>query len=467
MDSAEEQTNNGLAGKCFFLVTLGCFRNEVESDVLRTELVRLGLVETGSHEQCDVVLVNTCGFIRDACEEGIDTILELDSLLSELEARPPIIVVGCMGERYGAGLLSAMPEVSCVLGAGWAGSLGEVIAGALSGRRFAPESGSVSAAIRATARSVDSSEGGTLLVRVADGCDRACAFCTIPAIRGRYSSRPVDEILAEIRLLAGGRDREVVLLAQDLTSYGKDRPDGSSLPMLVEAVASLDRVRWLRLLYLQPEGVTPELVDAVAGNPRVCDYFDIPFQHAGDRVLKRMGRPGNAGVYMDLIESIRIACPDAALRTTLMVGYPGETDDDFAGLMEFVDRARFDWMGAFCYSREEGTKAADLGGAVPQAVAVERYGKILELQDSIEAARAAEFVGRRLEVLVDGASETPGYDLVGRSYREAPVVDGVVYLKIPGGVSPKASPGIFIDATITGQEGLDLVGEVRSAGEHG
>lgn len=454
----------GPAGRRFLLVTLGCFRNEVESDILRSALGALGLAETAALDEADVILVNSCGFIRASCEEGIDTILELAEQASRRDARLPVIVLGCMGQRYGDDLLSAMPEIGAVLGAGWEGDLADALSAVMAGERYAGGLARGPAAVRnEPVRTFDSSDTATLFVRVADGCDRACAFCTIPSIRGSYRSRPLAEITDEVGRLAGDREREVVLVAQDLTSYGCDLEEGTGLTRLIEAVASLEQVRWLRLLYLQPEGVTHELIDAVAANPKVCDYFDIPFQHASGRMLKAMGRPGDAALYLALVDSIRERCPEAALRTTVMVGYPGETEDDFRRLLFFVGEARFDWLGAFIYSPEEGTRAAGLRGRVPEDTARERYGRILELQDSIEASKLERFAGRRFEVVVDGAAGIEGYDLVGRSYREAPVVDGVIYLepterRRAGG----HEAGEFVWATITGQEGLDLVGEIRT-----
>lgn len=456
--------NRSLVGVRFLLVTLGCFRNEVESDLLRSALDALGLAETASLDAADVIIVNTCGFIRESCEEGVDTLLELAACSSGLDARPPILALGCMGERYGRELLSAMPEIACVLGAGWDAGIEEALCAVLDGERYAQEEAPAGAAIRpGRERSFDSSENATLFVRVADGCDRSCAFCAIPSIRGRYKSRPVAEITKEIERLSSGREREVVMVAQDLTSYGADLGDEASLVKLIEAVTALDNVRWLRLLYLQPEGVTEELIEAVAGNPVVCDYFDVPFQHVSGAVLRAMGRPGDERWCMELVEAIRKRCPEAALRTTMMVGYPGETEEDFARLLSFVEEARFDWLGAFVYSPEEGTRAAGLRSTVAAGTATARYGRILELQDSVEASALERFQGRDIEVLVDADADVDGYDLLGRSYREAPVVDGVIYLKPAGGGrrTPGLEVGRFVMATITGQEGLDLVGEIR------
>lgn len=447
-----------LRGKSFFVVTLGCFRNEVESDLLISELSRLGLKQTSTLEAAQVIIVNTCGFIQEACEEGIDTILEIDRLTRSRDPRPPILLVGCMGQRYGEGLLRSMAEVSGVLGVDWMDHLPEALSEVTAGKRLHRTSAVPGPCY--PARDVDSSENATIFIRIADGCNRACHFCTIPRIRGAYKSRPSDEILNEVIRLTGERDREVVLLAQDLTSYGSDIPSGTGLAGLMRRITELEHVRWVRLLYLQPEGITNELIDEVVENPKICDYFDIPFQHVSQHVLRRMGRPGDGESYRRLISSIRARSPGASLRTTVMVGYPGETEEDFERLESFVGDIGFDWLGAFRYSPESGTAAAELPDQVPSDKAVMRYDRILELQDSVEASRAIRLVGSSTEVVIDGVSEEDGFDLVGRSYREAPIIDGLIYLRRKTEYGRNVTIGAFAEARITGLEGLDLVAEI-------
>ena len=442
----------------YLIITLGCFRNEVESDLIRGTLCALGMEESPAIDSAALIVVNTCGFIAEACDEGIDTILELDEARGGGTERPPILVLGCMAQRYGEELATLMPEIDGLLGADWHDSLAAAVTDLLAGRRVSragapPRMPSIS-------RTVDSSDNSTLFVRVADGCDRGCGFCLIPSIRGRYASRTPESVCDEVGRLAGGREREVILLAQDLTSYGHDLRAGADLPDLIRRLTKLPEVHWLRLLYLQPEGVTNELVEEVAGNEKACHYFDIPFQHASASVLRRMGRPGDAASYLVLLDSIRRWCPDAALRTTVMVGYPGETDKEFEDLLRFVNEARFDWMGAFIFSAEEGTAAWSLPDAVPAEVAVSRYNRVMEAQEKVEESTLSQFDRRGLEVVIDGISELDGYDFVGRSYREAPVVDGVIHLKRRADSKTPAAPGGFTIALITGNEGLDLAGEI-------
>jgi ribosomal protein S12 methylthiotransferase len=442
----------------YLMVTLGCFRNEVEADLVRSALGEQGLVETGDVSMADVLIVMTCGFIREACDEGIDTILELHELASRTPERPPIVVLGCMSQRYGGALAREMPEISAVLGAEWPEELPVALASVLGGRKYV--SGPRPPRMSTVRRSTDSSEGATLFVRVADGCDRACGFCTIPSIRGPFVSRPEEEVAEEVERLASGRPREVVLLAQDLTSYGAGLPaPAPDLAALVHRLTGAAGVHWLRLLYLQPEGVTEHLIEEVAANPVICDYFDIPFQHSSPRVLRGMGRPGSGEEYLGLISRIRDAIPRAALRSTVMVGYPGESEQDFEDLIAFVREAKFDWLGAFIFSGEEGTKAAALAGTVEADEALSRYNMVVEVQDGVEAERLERMVGLELEVVVDELCELEPYEAMGRSYREAPVVDGEIYLKR---TARRASvePGEFVPAVITGHEGLDLVGEI-------
>jgi ribosomal protein S12 methylthiotransferase len=447
-----------MKGKKFLIVTLGCFRNEVESDLLRSALGSLGLMETPSLEAADIVLVNTCGFIAEACDEGIDTILQVAEETAPMERRPPLLVVGCMGQRYGAELKREMPEIDGVLGADWERGLERALGELLERGEYLQVPGKPH--MPAVLRTVDSSDSPTLYVRVADGCDRGCRFCSIPGIRGPLASRPVDEICDEVNRLASGREREVVLLAQDLTSYGRDLGKGDGLVELLRRLAAIREVRWLRLLYLQPEGVTRELIDCVASRDVICDYFDIPFQHASAKVLGRMGRPGDLDSNLRLIEGIRERVPEAAIRSTVMVGYPGETEAEFEELARFIELARFDWLGAFVFSAEEGTLAASLPRRVPSEVGLSRYNRVLEIQAGVEESALARFKGRKLEVVLDGVSDIEPYDFVGRSYREAPVVDGVIHLKRSGGASDRPAPGDFAEALITGREGFDLVGQI-------
>ncbi|MDD5447886.1 MAG: 30S ribosomal protein S12 methylthiotransferase RimO, partial [Actinomycetota bacterium] len=382
----------------FFLLTLGCFRNEVESDLMRSELLSNNLLETHRIDEADILIVNTCGFLREAVDEGIDTILELHRLSKNL----PILLVGCMAERYGNDLLDSMPEVAGVLGVNWQGKLGDAVRTLIDGNRYCEKPLAWSIEIP---RVIDSSNNATLLVKVADGCDKRCSFCTIPMIKGPYRSRQIGDILAEIKSLSGKRQREVILLAQDLSSYGIDLYGRTRLAGLIREISLIESVRWIRLLYLQPEGLDEDIINECVSNPKVCDYFDIPFQHASASVLKRMGRGGDFEKNLNIVKRIRSVRPKAALRTTLMVGFPGETDEDFQTLLEFVSEAKFDWLGLFKFSAEEGTIAARLPNQIEPEKADERCEELLALQSEIESERAEGVVGRRLECVIDSPSD--------------------------------------------------------------
>lgn len=440
----------------FCLVTLGCFRNEVESDNYRSVLAELGHTEIASPLDADFIIVNSCGFIAEACDECIDTILQLAEIIESEGKNTPVIVAGCMAQRYGSALMKEMPEISAVIGVDWLRKIEKVISSVISGDKYSTDPGIPK--FTDVTRRIDSSETASLFVRISDGCDRRCNFCTIPSIRGNYVSRKAEDIIEEIGRLSGNKKREIVLVGQDLTCYGKDLKGQINLAGLIRQISDIKNVHWIRLLYLQPEGMTDELLDEVISNPRVCNYFDIPFQHASVKIIKGMGRWGDADSYKKIIQTIRRRSSVSALRTTLIVGFPEEGEKEFDELCRFVEDARFDWLGVFRYSAEEGTKAQEFKGQVPHEVALKRYNRILEIQDSIEDSKSDTFTDRELEVVLEERCTDIEYDFTGRSYREAPVVDGIIYLNAK--TSNRFKTGDFAIARITGREGLDLAGEI-------
>ncbi|MBN1288298.1 MAG: 30S ribosomal protein S12 methylthiotransferase RimO [Actinobacteria bacterium] len=440
----------------YCLITLGCFRNEVESDNFRSALRSWGHEEVGSVEEAEFIIVNSCGFISDACDEGIDTILKIDDIRNGMVRRAPIIVAGCMSQRYGTALMEEMPEICAVVGVDWGENLRDAVAAVTSGNKYAEEPGVPR--MTSCARSIDSSDNATLLVRISDGCDGQCSFCTIPGIKGPHESREPHDIVNEVRKLSSSSEREVVLVGQDLTSYGKDLAGDVDLAGLLRMLSAVDNVHWIRLLYLQPQGLTGDLLEEMIANPKVCNYFDLPFQHASASVIKRMGRSGDAEAYLETVEKIRKMDPCAAVRTTIIVGFPGEGEDEFAELRGFVKEAGFDWLGVFCFRPEEGTKAAGFSGRVNDEEAVSRYNILLGIQEAVEYSKQELLIGEELEVVIEDRSDLSGYDFIGRSFREAPVVDGVIYLKHDE--SAEIGIGDFRVAVITGREGLDLAGTV-------
>ncbi len=408
-----------MAGR-YWLETLGCPKNQVDSDKLEGTLAADGMVAADRPEEADLVLVNTCAFIEAARQESVDTVLAL------AEARRPgarLVVTGCLAERYGDELAAALPEVDRVAGFGVPVTLG---------RR--PESNVPAMDLLNLAR--PPSTAPWAYVKVAEGCDRTCGFCAIPSFRGRQRSRTVDSILAEVDALGAV---EIVLVAQDLASYGKDVGRRGAILDLVEAVGR--RVPRTRLLYLYPSELDDRLVDAICATG--VPYFDLSLQHASKPLLRRMRRWGDRGRFLRRIETIRRLEPDAAFRSSFIVGYPGETETDHDELLAFVEEAQLDWAGFFAFSPEDGTPAASLDGRVDGRLIADRLAELGELQDRITASRRAALIGQRVEVLVD----RPG---VGRTHREAPEIDGVVHVRAD------LTPGTFATVAVTGSAGPDL-----------
>ena len=413
-----------MAGR-YWVETLGCPKNQVDSDKLVGTLVADGMVPAAGPEEADLVLVNTCAFIEAARQESVDTVLALADVLAD--ARRPgarLVVTGCMAERYGDELAHALPEVDQVAGFG--------VPVTLRARSEVPALDLLNLPRPPTTAS-------WAYVKVAEGCDRTCGFCAIPSFRGRQRSRPPEVVLDEVDRLVDGGVAEIVLVAQDLASYGRDLGRRGSIVPLVEDVAS--RVHRVRLLYLYPSELNDGLIEAICASG--VPYFDLSLQHASKPLLRRMRRWGDGARFLSRIAAIRAREPDAAFRSSFIVGYPGETEADHDVLLSFVDEAQLDWAGFFAFSPEEGTHAATLDGAVAPSLVNERLAELGEMQDRITAARRAGLIGRAVDVLVD----EPG---VGRTHREAPEIDGVVH------VPPALRPRTFATVTVTAAAGPDL-----------
>jgi ribosomal protein S12 methylthiotransferase len=410
--------------RTFFVETLGCPKNQVDSDKLVGTFLADGMAAVDTAEAADLVVVNTCAFIEEARQESIDTVLALaDRKAPDAE----LVVTGCMAERYGDELADALPEVDAVAGFGVPVTLGRK-----PGAPALPSFDLLNLPRPPAA-------APWAYVKVAEGCDKACGFCAIPSFRGPQRSRSIDQVLTEVDQLVAGGAQEVVLVAQDLASYGRDQGVGTkSIVPLVTAVSA--RVPWVRLLYLYPSDLTPRLVDAVLATG--VPYFDLSLQHVSAPLVRRMRRWGDGDRFLARIDDIRTQAPSAAFRSNFIVGYPGETEADHDQLLAFVDAAQLDWCGFFAYSREDGTYAADLDGAVPRPLVHERLAELRERQDAITAARRDDLVGTEVEVLVDA----PG---VARSHREAPEIDGIVV------VPDTLAVGTFHTVRITGAEGPD------------
>jgi ribosomal protein S12 methylthiotransferase len=449
------------------MVNLGCPKNVVDSEEMLGVLAQNGYSVRGD-DDADVVVINTCGFIEAAKQESIDAILEALERKKRGDVRK-VVVAGCLSQRYGKELAYELPEVDAFLGAGQMQSIAQVVGDTLvrTGQLLqVPEKPhhrwvDVPTRVRSTAP-------WTAYLKISEGCDHRCTFCAIPSFRGKHVSKPLERILEEARLLAGQGVKELNLIAQDSTQYGYDLYGKPTLPTLLRDLSQVEGIGWIRLFYCYPSRVNSAVIEAIATTPKVCQYIDMPLQHADDDVLRAMRRPMNAEAYLRILGQFRAASPDVAIRTTFIVGFPGETEEQFENLLRFVERAQFDRVGAFEYSTEDGTPSAELPGRVPSRVKRARKDRLMRLQQQISLARNQAWVGRDIEVLVEetgrqGIREsTNGSSLlplshsptlaVGRSFRDAPEVDGQVYVS-----GTDAKPGEFITARVTGARPYDLI----------
>lgn len=420
-------------------VTLGCPKNEVDSDRMAAAVAASAYRLVDDPSDADVLVLNTCAFIQPATEEAIDEFFTLHTEWRPAREGRRIVVAGCLPSRYGSELADAMPEADAFVPVAEEGRLLETLQ-SLIGRPAQAEKG--------PGRLVP---GVTAYLKVSEGCDRRCAYCTIPDIRGPFVSAPLEALVAEARWLIAHGAREIVLVGQDIASWGVDLDGGADLAELVTALDALEGDFRLRLMYVQPDGVTDALLDAIAAATHVCHYLDIPLQHASAPVLDAMGRTGGPEAHRALIDRIRTALPDVALRTTVMAGFPGETDQDARVLEKFVAEADLDYVGVFAYSAEDGTPAATMPDQVDPALAEERAQRLRDIGDAIGFARAERRVGSVQRVLIEGPDEEG--ELVGRTCGQAPEVDGITF------VETDAPTGSFVDLRITGSAGYDLIGE--------
>lgn len=431
------------------MISLGCSKNQVDAERLLAVLAREGYEICSDMTECDAVIVNTCGFIEDAKKESIDTILECCAAKGEGRLKC-VAVTGCLAERYRAELASEIPEVDVVLGLGGNRRIGEAIREAVKGNHFIEYGEKESLSMEG--ERILANEPWFAYVKVAEGCDNRCSYCAIPLIRGRFRSRPMENILEECRRLAESGVTELNLVAQDTTRYGEDLYGESRLPELIDAVCALEKVHWVRVLYCYPDRVTDRLIETIARQPKAAHYFDIPVQHASAHVLRDMNRRGDKQSILELCRSIRERIPDVVLRTTLIAGFPTETEQDFAELCELVEEARFDRLGCFAYSQEEDTPAGAME-QLPEELRRRRAEIVMELQMSAAFDFADRCVGRTLEVLVEGYEDGQYF---GRSYMDAPDIDTKVYFTS----EEELTPGSYVPVLITDACEYDLIGTV-------
>lgn len=438
------------------LVTLGCGRNEVDTDQVTGALQVAGFRVVEDPGEADCVLVNTCTFIEPARAESIDTVLAATELR---DGKMPVLVMGCMAEQLGDELAASLPEVAGVVGFADYGRLPELVANAVGAPSrqllpMAPRPGLAPPTAGFPVRTEP--RGPWAYLKIAGGCDRACTFCTIPSYRGSFGSRGADELVAEARWLAKRGVHELVCVSENTTSWGKDLPDGrAGQPGLVRALAAVDGIERIRFMYLQPDELTDELIAAIAETPEAAGYYDLSLQHASPRVVRAMARGGGAEAFLSLVERIRSHDPDAVFRSSFIIGFPGETEDDVEVLESFLAEAGLDWTGFFTYSPEEGTPSAVLPDRVDEAEARRRRDELLVTAELVAEQRTELFVGRRLTVLTE---EHEGADTVGRSYREAPETDGEVRL-----VGCEVPIGRMVETEIIETSGVDLVARPMAA----
>jgi ribosomal protein S12 methylthiotransferase len=434
------------------VLTLGCPKNRVDSEVMLGVLAGRGHELVLDPDEADVLVVNTCSFIGPAKEESIDAILEAARRKAAVEGRR-LVVTGCLAQRYADDLVRELPEVDAFVGTGDLLHIGAAVEGGPEPEPVVYRGAAHVLPRHTPGGRVRTGAWWTAYLKVSEGCDHTCSFCIIPKIRGRHESRPMDDVLAEAAALVAEGAFELNLIAQDLTAYGRDRRDGSSLATLLRALAvRVPEARWLRLLYAYPASVTDELLEVMATEPAVCRYLDMPLQHVADGILRAMRRERSGDALRRLLARIRTAVPGIALRSSFIVGFPGETDDDVRALCDFLEESEFSHAGVFCYSREENTAAADLPGQVPEGAKAERRARVMAVQARVSARLAAAQVGREVVVLVE---RTGRRTLVGRTAAQAPEIDGVVRL----GGAP-AAPGDLVRARLIGARTYDLDGVV-------
>jgi len=436
--------------KALYMATLGCPKNRVDSEVMLGTLGAHGYTLVERPEDAAVIVVNTCAFIGPAKQESVDTILELAEL-KKTGRCSTLVVTGCLSQRYGPELAKEMPEVDHFLGTGAYVQIGDLLAAEAAPRQIIPDPDYVH---DARTPKVNSSPKWTAYLKISEGCDNACAFCIIPTLRGAQRSRPIDDLVAEARTLAASGVRELNLVAQDLTAYGHDLPGRPQLHQLLEALCAVD-VRWIRLHYAYPRVFPDALIDVMAREPKIAKYLDMPLQHASDRLLRSMRRGRDSAFLISLLAKLRARIPGLTFRTSLIAGLPGETEEDFALLKEFVRTQRFERMGCFQYSDEEGTAAYDFADKVPQKVIERRWREVMAVQKRINREQNRALIGKRLEVLVEGPSPESEHLLVGRHEGQAPDIDGVVYINEGFGY-----PGEFVTVEVTEAHDYDLVGRV-------
>ena len=434
-------------------ISLGCDKNLVDTEVMLGMLASRGYEMTNDEQEADIIVINTCCFIHDAKEESIQNILEMAEYKKNGSAKA-LIVTGCMAERYRQEILDEIPEVDEVLGTTAYDRILDAVDAALAGQHEVMTADLDALPLPETKRLVTTG-GHFAYLKIAEGCDKHCTYCIIPKIRGNFRSVPMERLLKEAQDLAEQGVKELILVAQETTLYGKDLYGEKSLPKLLRELCKISGIRWIRILYCYPEEITDELNQVMKEEPKICHYLDLPIQHANDTILKRMGRRTSKQELIDIVQKLRKEIPDICLRTTLITGFPGETQEQHEEVMEFIDTLEFDRLGAFTYSPEEDTPAATFEDQIDEEVKEDRQADIMELQQEIAFDKAEDMIGREVLVMIEGkVADENAY--VGRTYRDAPNVDGLIFIN----TDVELISGDFAKVKVTGALDYDLIGEL-------
>ena len=442
-----------MKNKKILFISLGCDKNLVDSEVMLGILADRGFEMTDTEDDADIIIINTCCFINDAKEESINTILEM----AEYKKTGPckaLIVTGCLAQRYKQEIVDEIPEVDAVIGTSKYDEIFDAVNQALKGSHFL-DVDDLDRLPSVPGKRILTTGGHYAHLKIAEGCDKHCTYCIIPKIRGNYRSVPMEQLLAEAASLAEQGVKELILVAQETTLYGVDLYGKKSLHILLKELAKIKGIRWIRILYCYPEEIYPELIETIKNEKKVCHYLDMPIQHASDAILKRMGRRTTKAQLKETVSLLRKEIPDIVLRTTLIAGFPGETQEQHEELMEFVDEMEFERLGVFAYSPEENTPAASMPDQIPEEIKEERRDAILELQQEIAFDKAADMVGRTLYAMIEGkVADEPAY--VARTYADSPDIDGYVFVN----TGEMLMSGDFVKVKITGSAEYDLIGEL-------
>ncbi len=436
-------------------ISLGCDKNLVDTEVMLGMLAKHGYQMVDDEASADIIVINTCCFIHDAKEESINTILEMAEWKKNGKLKA-LIVTGCLAERYRQEIMDEIPEVDAVLGTTSYDKILEAIAAALHGEHKLIVN-DVNALPLVDEKRIVTTGGHYAYMKIAEGCDKHCTYCIIPKIRGNYRSVPMERLVKEAEYLAEQGVKELILVAQETTVYGKDIYGEKSLPKLLRALCKVSGLRWIRILYCYPEEITEELIQVMKEEPKICHYIDLPIQHASDAILKRMGRRTSKAQLIETVERLREEIPDICIRTTLITGFPGETEEQHEEVMDFVDQIEFDRLGVFTYSPEEDTPAAEFEHQIPEEVKEDRQAELMELQQDIAFELAENMIGQTVLVMIEGkVADENAY--VGRTYTDAPNVDGLIFIM----TDEELVSGDFAMVKVTGAQEYDLIGELLS-----